>query len=155
MRKHLFTAFMALLFLSGTHYSNARQANEEESIYVQALRKYIEWIKRFEPDTQVLYFEELKGVTSTFPKSLEDIEIRILNGRNQLSTYQANNNLLVQRKMGPAKVKGKQIEIGITPYQGRLDQERGIRLSFSKWHAVIFEYNPKAERFEYARFENR
>ncbi|GAB5533234.1 MAG: hypothetical protein Roseis3KO_50110 [Roseivirga sp.] len=128
---------------------------QEESIYIRALNQYARWINKFEPETDTLYFEELKGITTLFPEELDGLKIKILTGRNQAQVYQQHNNELIQRKMTPAKVIRNQIEIGIIPYEGRLEENRGIILSLRKWHAVIFEYNPKTESFEYARFENR
>lgn len=128
---------------------------QEESIYIRALNQYARWIKKFEPETDTLYFEELKGITTLFPTEVDGLAIKILTGRNQAQIYQQHENKLIQRKMTPAKVIRNQIEIGIIPYQGRLEENQGIILSLSKWHAVIFEYNPETESFEYARFENR
>lgn len=127
----------------------------EESIYVRALNQYARWINKFEPQTDTLYFEELKGITTLFPKEIDGLTISILTGRNQAQVYQDHNNKLIQRKMTPAKVTGNKIEIGIIPYEGRLEEDRGIILSLRKWHAVLFQYNPKTESFEYLRFENR
>ena len=112
-------------------------------------------IKKFEPETDTLYFEELRGITTLFPKEVDGLSIVILTGRNQREIYAQNEGKLTQRKMTPAKVVKSEIEIGIIPYKGRLEEQRGVVLSFSKWHAVIFAYNPKTERFDYARFENR
>ncbi|GEM_PF-6157328 len=128
---------------------------QEESIYVRALKQYTRWINKFEPETDTLYFEELKGITTLFPKEMDGLTISILTGRNQAQVYQQHNNELIQRKMTPAKVTGSKIEIGIIPYEGRLEENRGIILSLRKWHAVLFQYNPKTETFEYLRFENR
>ena len=149
--------FIISLFIT-PKFANAQDAPAEEkepSIYVQALNQYARWIKKFEPETDTLYFEELRGITTLFPKQVDDLTVTILTGRNQRKIYSDHNGKMTQRKMTPAQVSGKQLEIGIIPYQGRLDATRGVILSLSKWHAVIFEYNPKSERFEYARFENR
>lgn len=144
-----------LLCIFTTHATKAQETEPEPSIYVKALNKYAEWIKRFEQETDTLYFEELRGITTLFPRQVDGLEIVILTGRNQQTIYKDHDNKLIQRKMTPAKVTGKEIEIGIIPYQGRLEPQRGVILSLTKWHAIIFSYDPKAERFEYSRFENR
>lgn len=148
---------LCLIFVVSTitHISAQETPPQEESIYVRALNQYARWINKFEPETDTLYFEELKGITTLFPKELDGLSIKILTGRNQAQIYQQHNNELIQRKMTPAKVIKNQIEIGIIPYEGRLEPNRGIILSLRKWHAVIFEYNPETQAFEYARFENR
>lgn len=155
--KERLTYLLSLFFLCTftTHTTTAQETEPEPSIYVKALNKYAEWIKRFEQETDTLYFEELRGITTLFPKQVEGLDIVILTGRNQQQIYNDHDNKLTQRKMTPAKVTGKEIEIGIIPYQGRLEPQRGVILSLSKWHAVIFSYDPKTERFEYSRFENR
>lgn len=157
MRKKLSIPFLIFFGLSLTLLPDNLQGQEaeEESIYVKALRQYIRWIERFEPETDTLYFEELNGITTLFPDNVGERTIQVLTYRNQVNTYQAHNGELIQRKMTPAQVKGSEIEIGIIPYQGRLVPDRGVVLSLSKWHAVIFSYNRKTERFEYNRFENR
>lgn len=148
---------LAIIFNSMALNSlNAQEnASTDESIYVRALNQYARWINKFEPETDTLYFEELKGITTLFPKEVDGLSIQILTGRNQAEVYRKHKGELIQRKMTPAKVVKSQIEIGIIPYEGRFEENRGIILSLRKWHAVIFEYNRKTESFEYARFENR
>ena len=149
----LVVAFLSLLAAPKTIAQE--QPAQELSIYVKALNKYAEWIKKFEPETDTLYFEELRGITTLFPKEVDGLKIEILTGRNQRKIYTDHAGSLIQRKMTPVKVTGKELEIGLIPYQGRLDAQRGVILSLSKWHAVIFAYNPETETFEYDRFENR
>lgn len=151
------TTLLTLLLLTGTltQLSAQEASPQEESIYVRALNQYARWVNKFEPETDTLYFEELKGITTLFPEELDGLTIKILTGRNQAQVYQQNENELIQRKMTPAKVLKNKIEIGIIPYEGRLEENRGIILSLRKWHAVIFQYNPSTESFEYLRFENR
>lgn len=153
-------SILAVMLLAGVlSMPNLVKAQEEEepelSIYVKALNQYVRWIKRFEPEADTLYFEEVRGITTLFPKTVDDLTITVLTGRNQRQVYDDHSGKLIQRKMTPAKVIKNEIEVGIIPYQGRLDPQRGVVLSLSKWHAVIFAYNRKTERFEYARFENR
>jgi len=158
MKVKQFYLLLFVLFtfsLAQPHQALAQETEEEISIYLQALEKYAEWITRFEKQTDTLYFEELRGITTLFPKEIKGLTVVVLNGRNQREVYNAHDNELIQRKMTPARVSGKEIEIGIIPYQGRLDPQRGVVLSLSKWFAVIFQYSPKAERFVYVRFENR
>ncbi|MCE7995115.1 MAG: hypothetical protein HEP71_24260 [Roseivirga sp.] len=155
MKKIKLILCLSLLVSTFSHISAQDAAPQEESIYVRALNQYIRWVNKFEPETDTLYFEELKGITTLFPKELDGLSIKILTGRNQAEIYQQHDNTLTQRKMTPAKVIKNKIEIGIIPYEGRLEPNRGIILSLRKWHAVIFEYNPETQSFEYARFENR
>ena len=147
----LFTGCFSLIAFA----SQAQEEKQELSIYVKALNKYVEWINKFEPELDTLYFEELRGITTLFPKEVAGLTIHILNGRNQQEIYNAHGGRLIQRKMTPARVNKSEIEIGIIPYRGRLDAQRGVVLALSQWHAVLFAYNPKTEEFEYARFENR
>ena len=150
-----FSLVVAFFCLLATPQSLAQeQPAQELSIYVKALNKYAEWIKKFEPETDTLYFEELRGITTLFPKEVDGLKIEILTGRNQRKIYTEHDGELLQRKMTPVKVTGKELEIGSIHYQGRLDAQRGVILSLSKWSAVIFAYNPETETFEYARFEN-
>lgn len=146
---------LSLILNSFTDLSAQETPPQEESIYVRALNQYARLINKFEPETDTLYFEELKGITTLFPKEVDGLSIKIITGRNQAQIYQQHGNMLIQRKMTPAKVIKNQIEIGIIPYEGRLEPNRGIILSLRKWHAVVFEYNPETQSFEYARFENR
>ena len=148
--------FICMGWLFTSNQIHAQQAPEAEvSIYVKALNQYARWINKFEPETDTLYFEELRGITTLFPKEVDGLNIVILTGRNQRQIYAEHGGTLVQRKMTPAKVVKSEIEVGIIPYKGRLEEQRGVVLSFNKWHAVIFAYNPKTERFDYNRFENR
>ena len=159
MRIKNFTTLLLIIVTTlpaTTFTSYAQEAAEEEvSIYVKALNQYARWVNKFEPETDTLYFEELRGITTLFPKEVDGLNIVILTGRNQRQVYTEHGGELVQRKMTPAKVVKSEIEIGIIPYRGRLEEQRGVVLSFNKWHAVIFAYNKKTERFDYNRFENR
>lgn len=157
MAKYYSTIFTLAIafFISPLLLSTQTQPKKEESIYVKALTKYAQWINKFEPETDTLYFEELRGITTLFPKEVDGLTIQILTGRNQRKVYDDHNGELIQRKMTPAKVSGKEIEVGLIPYQGKLDPQRGLVLSLTKWHAVIFAYDPETERFQYERFENR
>lgn len=147
---------LIFLFTLAPAQIKAQQPPEQElSIYVKALNKYAQWINKFEPETDTLYFEELRGITTLFPKEVNGLKIEILTGRNQRKIFSDHGGELIQRKMTPVKVTGKELEVGIIPYQGRMDAQRGVILSLSKWHAVIFAYNPSTETFEYNRFENR
>ena len=61
---------------------------------------------------------------------------------------------LIHRKMTPAQVTDAKIDIGVIPYQGQYTAETGLRLGLSKWHSVIFDYDPNERKFVYKRIEN-
>ena len=83
--KHLHLLLLILFAFSFTapYQASAQEAEEEASIYLKALNKYAEWIKRFETETDTLYFEELRGITTLFPKEVDGLKIVVLTGRNQ------------------------------------------------------------------------
>ena len=150
LRIPLIVTFL-LLFNLPSYSQNIDQTN----IYYRALKEYARYVERFEPGTDTLYFEELKGVTTFFPKQIDGLIITIVTAQNQTNIYAADNGSLVHRKMAPAQVRDGLIDIGLIPYQGQYSEEQGgLRLGLSKWHSIIFEYNEATKSFDYKNIEN-
>ncbi len=144
-----------LLFLICFSAPSLAQNIDENNIYYRALKEYIRYVERFETETDTLYFEELKGITTWFPKKINELTVIIITAQNQEQIYKANGGKLVHRKMTPAQVVDGKLDIGIIPYQGQFAAgQGGLRLGLSKWHSVIFEYNTKSGKFEYRRIDN-
>ena len=146
------TLLLAFSLFSGN--LNA-QVPDENNIYYRALIEYTRYVDRFEPEVDTLYFEELKGITSFFPKQIKKYTVVIITALNQQQVYEANGGKLIHRKMTPAQVKDDMIDIGVIPYQGQFSVDQGgLRLGLSKWHSVLFGYNSESNKFEYKRIEN-
>ncbi len=146
------TSTLALLLVMGvnTHAQNI----DEDNIYYRALKEYARWVERFEPETDTVYFEEVKGITNYFPKEINGIKVELITGRNQTQIYTAHGGRLTHRKMTPALVIENRIEIGLIPYEGQYSAQSGIRLGLRNWHNIIFEFNTQSGKFEYRRIDN-
>jgi len=147
--------FGSLLLLFVINFSAFGQNLDEQNIYYRALKQYIRYVERFEPETDTLYFEEIKGITTFFPKEINGLTVIALTAQNQVGIYEKNGGALVHRKMSPAQVKDGEIEIRIIPYQGQYSPELGgLRLGLSKWHIIIFVYDDLSKSFKYKRMQN-
>ena len=139
-----------LLFTASSFAQNI----DENNIYYRALKEYARYVDRFEPEVDTVYFEEVKSITTFFPKEVDGLKVIIITALNQAEIYKANGGELIHRKMTPAQVTGGKIDIGLIPYQGRYEPQSGLRLGFSKWHSIIFNFNPVSGKFEYESIQN-
>ena len=148
MRTKIYSTLILLLLFNTLSIA---QNNNEDNIYFKALKEYARYVERFEPETDTVYFEVLKGVTSLFPKEINNIKVIILTALNQQKIYEANDGKLVHRKMSPAQVIEDKIDISIIPFQGQYSVEGGgLRLGLSKWHSIIFVYDTDTKSFKYS-----
>lgn len=144
-----------ILLLFFINSSSFGQNIDEQNIYYRALKEYSRWVERFEPDTDTLYFEHVKGITTFFPKEINGLQIIIITGLNQKEIYENNGGKLIHRKMTPVQVTDSKIDIGVIPYQGQYSAEQGgLRLGLSKWHSIIFEYDQESNSFKYKTIQN-
>lgn len=149
--KSLYTSLIILLLNS---VATSQEFNED-NIYYRALKEYARYIERFEPETKIVYFEEVKGITAYFPKKINNLEIVIITARNQREIYAKNDGQIIHRKMSPAQIDKNKIDVGIIPYQGQFSAELGgLRLGLSKWHNVIFVFDEKSKTFKYKELQN-
>ena len=71
-----------ILLLFYNTLSNA-QYIDEDNIYFKALKEYARYVERFEPETETVYFEIVKGITTYFPKEINGLQVVIITGSNQ------------------------------------------------------------------------
>jgi hypothetical protein len=147
--------YITLITLLLLNKLSIAQNINEDNIYYKALKEYSRYVERFEPETDTVYFEEIKGITSYFPKEISGIKVVIITALNQQEIYSANGGKLIHRKMTPAQVVEDKIDVSIIPYQGQYSQEQGgLRLGLSKWHSVIFVYDIESKSFKYKEIQN-
>lgn len=148
-------SYSIILFLIFFNTLSIAQDIDKNNIYFKALKEYACYVDRFEPETDTVYFEVVKGITTYFPKEINGLKVIIITALNQQEIYSNNGGQIVQRKMIPAQVLKDKINIGIIPYQGQyLEEKGGIKLSLSKWHSIIFMYDKESKSFKYKEIQN-